>query len=102
MSNSKKLTDEKLVKLICNQDQEIYREVVERYQNKLLRYAGYLMGDYQEAADVVQVGFEFVVSRQRDGQDGLALLRRTDAPAAQQDRGGQHRQQDLLHGTISS
>ena len=54
MPSIKKLTDEKLIKLVCDQNQELYREVVERYQNKLLRYAGYLMGDDQEAADVVQ------------------------------------------------
>jgi RNA polymerase sigma-70 factor (ECF subfamily) len=38
-------------------DKEIYAEIIRRYQKKLLRYAGNLVGDDHIAADVVQEGF---------------------------------------------
>lgn len=52
-----KLSDEKLVELIRQKDKEKYREIVKRYQERLLRYANYLLNNQQEAEDVVQEAF---------------------------------------------
>lgn len=57
MSDLKELTDEQIIELVINQDQELYREIIERYQAKLLRYANYLVRNEAEAADVVQNAF---------------------------------------------
>ena len=57
MKNVKSLSDEDLVEVVRNRDQELYREIVNRYQEKLLRYANYLIGDNDKAADVVQEAF---------------------------------------------
>lgn len=57
MMNYQKLADEKLVSLVRDQDQELYRYLIDRYQAKLLRYASYLTGDADQAADVVQEAF---------------------------------------------
>ena len=57
MSNYQKLTDEELVGLVRDEDQELYRYLIDRYQAKLLRYAVYLTGDDDQAADVVQEAF---------------------------------------------
>jgi RNA polymerase sigma-70 factor (ECF subfamily) len=57
MTDIRAFSDEKLVEAVRSQDQELYREVVMRYQKKLLRYATYLVGDTHKAEDVVQVGF---------------------------------------------
>ena len=57
MTNYQKLADEELVSLVRDQDQELYRHLIERYQAKLLRYASYLTGDDDQAADVVQEAF---------------------------------------------
>lgn len=57
MKGVKNLNDEELVRLACTQDQELYAEVVRRYQDKLMRYATYLIQDKDRAADVVQEAF---------------------------------------------
>lgn len=57
MKNVKNLSDEELVELVRSQDQELFGEVVQRYQDKLLRYATSLVGDGHQAADVVQESF---------------------------------------------
>lgn len=57
MKNYQQLTDEDLVNLVRNKDQELYRYLIDRYQAKLLRYAAYLTGDDDQAADVVQEAF---------------------------------------------
>ena len=57
MKNDDGLSDEELVALVCNQDQEQYRELVKRYQDKLMRYAIGLIQDEDKAADVVQQAF---------------------------------------------
>jgi RNA polymerase sigma-70 factor (ECF subfamily) len=54
MADVKKLSDEELVELVREKDKEQYRELIERYQDKLLRYANYLVSDDDLAADVVQ------------------------------------------------
>jgi len=48
------ISDEVLVALVIDKDQELFEEVMGRYQVKLLRYARYLINDDQAAADVVQ------------------------------------------------
>ncbi len=57
MAEIQKLTDEELVELVRTKDQEQYRELVERYQMRLLRYAGCLTNDTEAAQDVVQQAF---------------------------------------------
>ena len=47
------LSDEKLVELVRLKNKELYSEVVKRYQDKLLRYANYLLKNNDEAQDVV-------------------------------------------------
>lgn len=51
------LTDEEIVEIVRTKDKETYAEIIKRYQAKLLRYAGYIMGDEHKGADVVQEGF---------------------------------------------
>lgn len=57
MKKVKNLDDEELVELVRTQDQELYSEVVRRYQDKLVRYATSLIQDEDKAADVVQEAF---------------------------------------------
>lgn len=57
MTNLSQLSDEQLVKIICQQDKEIYHEIIKRYQPKLLRYVTYLTRDENQAADIVQETF---------------------------------------------
>lgn len=49
-----KYSDEQLVLYVRSTDQEAYREVIVRYQEKLLRYARGIVIDEQVAMDVVQ------------------------------------------------
>ena len=57
MDNIKDLKDEELVQLICNEDQEQYRELIRRYQDRLLKYAYYLINNREDAHDAVQEAF---------------------------------------------
>jgi RNA polymerase sigma-70 factor (ECF subfamily) len=57
MGNNHDLSDEKLIEKIRSSDQELYSLIVERYQNKLLRYAVGLIHDEDLAADIVQESF---------------------------------------------
>ena len=57
MTNFPKLTDEEIVKIVCNSDQEAYIFLIKRYQKKLIRYVGYLINDENIAADAVQESF---------------------------------------------
>jgi len=57
MKDVKTLSDEELVVLVCNRDQELYAELITRYQNKLLRYVEYLVRNTAAAEDVVQSAF---------------------------------------------
>jgi RNA polymerase sigma-70 factor, ECF subfamily len=52
-----KIKDEKIVELVCTKNQELYSQLVERYQNKLFRYVRYLIKDQHKAEDVVQETF---------------------------------------------
>ncbi len=58
MGKLQKLTDEQAVEYIRTKDREGYREIVARYQDKLMRYANYLVYyNNMEAADIVQNSF---------------------------------------------
>ena len=57
MKNVKALSDEELVQLVRSSDQELYGEVVKRYQDKLMRYATNLVRDEDKAADIIQGAF---------------------------------------------
>lgn len=52
-----KLTDEEVVEHTRSKNKEAYTEIVNRYQDKLVRYAKYLLNDDEKAADVVQESF---------------------------------------------
>jgi RNA polymerase sigma-70 factor (ECF subfamily) len=57
MEELSELSDEELVDYVRTKDQEVYRVLVLRYQEKLIRYAKYLTRDEMKAADVVQNSF---------------------------------------------
>lgn len=57
MEDLSKLSDEEIVKIVRSRDKEIYSEIIERYQQKLLRYSNYLINNDQMSLDVVQEGF---------------------------------------------
>ena len=52
-----KLTDEEVVEYTRSKNKEAYAEIVNRYQDKLVRYARYLLNDDEKAADAVQESF---------------------------------------------
>lgn len=52
-----KIPDEKLVELVRLKNKELYSEIVKRYQDKLLRYVGYLLKNDNDTQDVVQNSF---------------------------------------------
>jgi len=49
-----KITDEKLVKEVRNGNNEIYSELVKRYQDKLLRYIHRLSNNSNDSEDILQ------------------------------------------------
>lgn len=51
------LSDEEVVEIIRKKDKEFFVELMRRYQDKLLRYAGNILGDDEKAKDVVQESF---------------------------------------------
>ncbi|HPA25427.1 MAG TPA: RNA polymerase sigma factor [bacterium] len=57
MQNTVQLSDEQLVEYIAKEDQELFSEIVLRYQKKLFRYANSLSKDSDKAADIVQNSF---------------------------------------------
>ena len=57
MPDIRLLSDEELVIQIRTKDKERYFELVKRYQDKLMRYATYLIHDEQKAMDTVQESF---------------------------------------------
>jgi RNA polymerase sigma-70 factor (ECF subfamily) len=54
---TKDITDEVIVSKVQGGDKDMYAVVVERYEQKLLRYAIYLLKDHDVAADIVQDTF---------------------------------------------
>ena len=57
MSGIANLSDEKIIKLVRSKDKELYSQIIKRYQDKLMRYAVYIAGDGDVAADIVQEAF---------------------------------------------
>jgi len=57
MPKLSKLSDEKVVEITRTINKEAYAEIIRRYQEKLLRYATYLVKDDERASDVVQDSF---------------------------------------------
>lgn len=57
MIDKNNLSDEKLVDFIRGKDKELYAEIIQRYQTKLLRYVVYIINDDDKAADVIQDTF---------------------------------------------
>ncbi|MFC1687127.1 RNA polymerase sigma factor [Patescibacteria group bacterium] len=53
----KNLSDEELVKRVQSDDQELYRNIIERYEKKLRRYAMTFVRDADIADDVLQNSF---------------------------------------------
>ena len=54
MDEIKNFSDEQLADYVRHQDKEAYFEIVQRYQNKLLRYVSTITNDEAKAADIVQ------------------------------------------------
>jgi len=57
MNDISKLSDEDVITIVRTKNKDAYAEIIKRYQPKLLRYAGYIMGDDHMGADVVQESF---------------------------------------------
>ncbi|MFA5030646.1 MAG: sigma-70 family RNA polymerase sigma factor [Patescibacteria group bacterium] len=57
MADFDSLTDEELVEHVRSKDQEVYSELVKRYEARLLRYAHSFVHDNHAAQDVVQNAF---------------------------------------------
>jgi len=57
MHDPEQLSDEQLVEYIIKKNQELFSEIVLRYQEKLFRYANSLSKDRDKAADIVQNSF---------------------------------------------
>jgi len=57
MKNITGLSDEKIVEIVVKKDKELYVHIIKRYQEKLLRYANYLVKNESNAADIVQESF---------------------------------------------
>ncbi len=54
--NYKKLTDEELVGEVVK-NKEVFGEIIDRYQEKVLRYIFYLVGNKKDAEDIAQEVF---------------------------------------------
>ena len=57
MKDIQKLSDERIVEIVRTKDKELFVHIIKRYEDKLMRYANYLMGNEQKAADIVQESF---------------------------------------------
>lgn len=57
MQNFQKHSDEEIVEIVRTKDKELFSEIIKRYEQKLLRYATYLLNDSEKATDVVQESF---------------------------------------------
>lgn len=57
MKNLKKLSDEEIIVIVVNQEKEVYKEIVVRFQEKLFRYVYRITGDSEKAKDIVQDTF---------------------------------------------
>lgn len=57
MEETKLKTDEEIVEIVKNENKELYAQIIKRYEDKLIRYAEYLIGDHDKASDAVQDSF---------------------------------------------
>ena len=57
MSENIILSDEEIIEKVRSEDQELYSIIIERYQDKLSRYAANLVQDEHNVADIVQEAF---------------------------------------------
>jgi len=57
MTDFAKLSDQDIIKLITTQDKQLYRHIIFRYQDKLLRYVNYLTSNDFGTQDIVQETF---------------------------------------------
>lgn len=57
MTMTVNLSDEKIIQAVIGGDKDKYALIVERYESKLMRYAQYLLKDYDLASDTVQESF---------------------------------------------
>jgi RNA polymerase sigma-70 factor (ECF subfamily) len=57
MNDNEKLSDNEIIEKVRSKDQELYSIIIERYQNKLLRYAVNLIKNEDKAIDIVQDSF---------------------------------------------
>lgn len=57
MKDKVNLTDEEVVKRVIELDHELYAVIIERYQDKLLRYTYNLIRDSEKSKDSVQETF---------------------------------------------
>ena len=57
MSETLELTDEEIVEKVRSNDRDLYAVIIDRYKNKLLRYAGNLVHDENKASHIVQDSF---------------------------------------------
>lgn len=57
MMNHDAETDESIARRVQEGETSLYRQLVERYQERLLRYAAYYCKDPDDAADIVQEAF---------------------------------------------
>lgn len=51
------LTDEQIVAAILNGDKDLYRNIIKRYEKKLLRYLRKFLSDPNDIEDILQVVF---------------------------------------------
>ena len=57
MDDLKQLTDEEVVEIVRSKNRDLYAVIMERYKDKLLRYATNLIGDNDLASHIVQDSF---------------------------------------------
>ncbi len=57
MSETSRLTDEEIVEKVRSNDRDLYAVIIERYTDKLLRYATNLVHDQDKATHIVQDAF---------------------------------------------
>ncbi|MFS8118031.1 MAG: RNA polymerase sigma factor [Microcoleus sp.] len=56
-TNNDEITDSQIITIVLGGDNDAYALIVERYESKLLRYATYILKDYDIASDAVQESF---------------------------------------------
>ncbi len=57
IKNISKISDEEIVEIVRSTNKELYKEIITRYEQKLLRYAMRLVNDFEKSQDIVQDTF---------------------------------------------